>query len=103
MDSTLNLNQKETISAVPKDVAGNNALLDGPVTYTSADPATVAIAQTTDGYTLTNWIVPKKVGTVAIAVTATQGGVPTTETVNVTVVPDPIVSMGIVLGIPVLQ
>ena len=101
-NTTLLLNQKQTISSTPKDAAGNPAVLDGPVTFASAD-ATVADVESVFTGVTTLWLTAKKVGSTVITATALQGGVPTTDTVDVTVSPDPIADMGIVLGTPVTQ
>ncbi len=105
MTTSIALNQKQQISSIPRDADGNVAALDGPVTFVSSDALVATSLPAVDGggTPLPTFITPHKVGTCNIAVTALQGGVPTVQNVGVTVTPDPIADMGIVLGTPVNQ
>jgi hypothetical protein len=104
MDSTLKLDEKQTISSIPKDADNAVASIDGPPTFVSTDPTVVQVVTVSGaGFPDTNWLVAMKVGTCGVVVTAVQGGLPTASTVNMTVTPDPIADLGIVLGVPVTQ
>jgi hypothetical protein len=97
--------QKSVIGIAPKDSGGVTVPLDTPPTVTSDTPTVAKVTAFNGvGFMGQTWtIYGVSAGTATISISGTSGGIALTETVLVTVTPDPASTFGVTFTAPVHQ